>query len=432
MMLLGACAHSPSDGDAAPQMRKIENFANKTAPQLYADLIEPGVFELINDYDSEGYRVVSGNVRMKDDSRGYLIDVRSPDGSHFALMRRADGEGVSRVSKNGERTFTPLPPRSGQPLRDDAVAGVVEKTLAGPRKPEKSASPRAPVTIHVFAAYTRNAVDSKYVGADLNADARARLETVNLSLRNAGINIISLSLSKAVIFESNPQISSQTLDNMELWFGTPARESGADLIALFAGKDSHVGDRNGIARLGGRLSISSVTNNWVFAHEIGHNVGGGHCLGDQPNYKNGYDQGVLCLDNEFWYSGLIGWEPGKPVRGNWLHADMARTWLEEKYRLASYTPPYPPPPEFYELAPENFRAVPGPNSIHFFWDPVPGAVKYTVFKRLGIPPAVGTPTTANFLLEGRQAGAGIYSVEAIDAKGQLSGRSVYLTTGPLE
>ncbi|EJN30420.1 hypothetical protein PMI35_01989 [Pseudomonas sp. GM78] len=204
-----------------------------------------------------------------------------------------------------------------------------------------------------------------------------------------------------------------------------------DLVALFVGSDSHVGDIwNGYvlgkAQMPGRLSISTVTNNFTFAHEIGHNAGGLHCMRSQPGYKNGYEQGVQCSDREFWYSGMIGWEPGMQLRGSWADADMSRTWLEQKYRLASYAPPYPPQPEFYELAPENFKGVPGPGRIQFSWDPVPNAIRYDVIKRFGIPPTVGSTENSSFLLEGRQATSGTYSVEGVDAQGNLSKRSVYL------
>ncbi|MCW8277823.1 hypothetical protein IMF27_21375 [Pseudomonas sp. PCH199] len=426
--LLVGCTHPPSD-PGEMETRVIENFAGKTPVELYADLIGPGVFEQSASYDSDGYQVVSGNLRMKDNSMGYLIDVRSPDGSHFAFVGGPGKDGVVKLTKNGERTFVPSPPDDDEPLRDDVVEGGEEGEVKFSTSPEdKTVSPRAPVVIDVLAVYARSAVNSLVVDRDLNADARARLETVNLSLRNARINDISLRLAKTVIHEESLKVTGGTLGQMRGLFGKAAKDNGADLIALFVETDSYVccGYPRGKAFMPGRISISSVARRWIFPHEIGHNVGGLHCAGDRRGYANGYMKSAQCLDKQMYYSGLIGWEPGDPVQGNWADADMARKWTEQKYRMASYEPPYPPKPQFQELAPENFKGIPGKGSIQFSWAPIPDAVEYKIIKTLGLPPVVATSVNPNFLLEGRQATTGRYSVEGVDAKGTLSKRSVYL------
>ncbi|WP_162135906.1 hypothetical protein [Pseudomonas sp. GM78] len=212
-LLVGACTHQrpPDSGD--PSQTFIADFASKTSEQLYSDLIGLAVYELSASYESDGYTVESANLRMPDRSQGYLVDVRSPDGSHFALIGGIGKNGVLKTTKSGERTFVPLPPEFDKPVRNDIVEGIIEKK---PGSPTQSAtfSSRAPVVIDVLAAYTRSAVNSGYVGADLNADARARLETVNLSLRNSRIGSISLRLVKTLIHEPSPKITNDTISNM--------------------------------------------------------------------------------------------------------------------------------------------------------------------------------------------------------------------------
>lgn len=87
-LVLGACAHPPTTDSVEPKSWVVENVASQSTAQLYGDLIAPAVFERSSSNVIDGYTVESGKLRLPDKSEGWLVTVRSTDGSLTALINK--------------------------------------------------------------------------------------------------------------------------------------------------------------------------------------------------------------------------------------------------------------------------------------------------------------------------------------------------------
>ena len=335
--LLGACAlSSPPDPDG-PKSGGVENVASKSTAELYADVIKPGVFERSSLKVIDGYTVESGNLRMPDKSEGWLVTVRSSDGSLTALVERTGMRGLLVINKKGEKTFNP--DRASGNLRNDVeVNATEERKFSASRSQTKN-----PVVVDVLIGYSRSAV--VLVGGDATSHALAFVESANLALRNSLVTSVSLSLAGVQVVEKNYPINSTQVRNIQNIFSEGMRAFKPDILyAIFSG---HLDDdAPGRGQTPGRFAVG-FPEAFIFRHEIGHNAGGLHCPsepGALKPYAHGYNNGktntAQCGEDGVYYSTPAVIDQFGLPKGDAATADMARVWRENAWRLSSYAPPF--------------------------------------------------------------------------------------------
>ena len=183
---------------------------------------------------------------------------------------------------------------------------------------------------------------------DLELVATQMIEHVNTALRNSRVDNVRLNLLGVGTTPHNPGVVPSVNGQLHQWFADEIHELGPDFVAMvqaFTGADNEAGGR---AWLGGYYSDNGMYGTSppvaVFRHEVGHNVGGGHCPGDQYlrgfPYAYGFDNGnyrtILCGNNLNMYSNPDimddqGFQLGDPRTAN-----MARVWRERAAAMSAH------------------------------------------------------------------------------------------------
>lgn len=305
---LSGCVHSP-----LPPAGGVE---------AYASVIAPAVFERASSQVIQGYRVESGTLRMPDNRRGSLVVVHGLDGAMTALVDEPGKRGVLQISATGKRSFT----ESG----DENFRSADTLKVAKPVRP--AAKTGGLQIVDVLVGFSRQSADWL---VDPLAFALAQVETVNVGLRNSQVQGVEVRLAGVQIVDADRRVTVDTLDQVQTIFAQGMASSGADLVAAF-----FVGtlwDASGWAYIYGRGTVQRARSATAFRHEIGHNAGGEHCYGDDPDdhqwvprfgYDNGKSATILCGNDDPYYSNpLLRDEHGLPL-GDAGTANMALTWRE--------------------------------------------------------------------------------------------------------
>ncbi|WP_248915415.1 hypothetical protein [Pseudomonas moorei] len=423
-VLLGACAHTSPPDPAVPKSWVVENVASKTTEELYREFIKPGVFERSSSKVIDGYTVESGNLVMPDKSVGSLITVRSKDGSLTAFIEGPDKRGLLVVTSNGESRFSPSSPHDYS-LPDTLQGKEVLKPPASVLTGVAS-----PYVIDILIGYSRAAV--VLAGGDAYANALAKVESVNLALRNSLTSNVSMRLAGVQIVEQNYPMNGETLEKLPQIFSSGMQNYNPDMLfGAFAPTPDDTAA--GLAYLPGRTAIGHVSDGWVFRHEVAHNAGGNHCHvpGGSYNYgfKNGKNGTILCGEDTPYYSNPnVRDENGLP-RGNSTTADMARVWRENAQRLSSYATCLTKPPTEFRVTSTSY------GTIDFAWARFPGAAKYEIWGRdnLLLPPKkYGESTTLNGKAINVPNGIRPYHLKAVCSDGTISPNSNVVSAKPYE
>jgi hypothetical protein len=424
-VLLGACAHSSSPDPGGSKSWVVENVASKPTQELYAEWIAPAVYKRSGSQVIGDYTVESGNLIAPDKPIGSLVAVRNANGSLTAMIEEKGKSGLVTINSKGQGTFTP------SPLEDFLRPDTVNVEAATATAESESASEESRV-VDIFMGYSRAAVDA--VGGDVVADALAKVESVNLALRNSLVTRVSLKLVGVQVIERNYPITTETLSALPTIFTEGIKTSQPDLIhGIFL--DDEASTAVGWGEYRGRKGISHAIGE-AFRHEIGHNAGGQHCYsqgGAISTYAYGYNNGktttIQCGNESPYYSNpSVKDADGLPL-GNLLTANMARVWTNNANRLFSYAPSV-------ELkAPSDFRVVwESHTSIKFVWAPSLRAVKYEIWGRDNIllpPKKFGESSTTEGIAEGVPSGLRPYHVVAVYLDGSKSPPSEVVTAKPL-
>ncbi|MDI2590893.1 hypothetical protein POF45_05510 [Pseudomonas sp. 681] len=420
---LSACAHSSLPDPGKPKNWVVANVASKSTAELYADLIAPAVFKRSSSKVINGYTVESGNLLMPDKSEGSLVTVRSADGSVTALINRPGEIGSLHVDNKGVSRFIPEPVVDSH--IEDEVTSPNETITTSPVDPASTESH----VVDILMGYSRAGVER--AGGDAMGDALAKVELVNLALRNSLVSNVSFKLVGIQIVEQEYEVSNETLAKVPTIFAEGIKQFEPDVIygnfATFV-----PGGPTGIAYKPGRTGITISNAAMTFAHELGHNAGSDHCnTTGATDYRFGYDNGrsgsLLCGGNrELYYSNpAVKDQYGLP-RGNAVTADTARVWRENAERLSSYV-------HFVPKTPQIVDGLSGYDSVRFKWSLSPRAVKYEIFVRgVLIPTKVGESITTEGVAKGVPRGMWSYFVVAVYADGTKSPRSNYFLAKPYD
>jgi len=183
------------------------------------------------------------------------------------------------------------------------------------------------------------------VVGDLDAHAMTLVQVVNNGLTNSLVDDVYMRLVGTGTNPENPGVVTSVLSDVYDWYEDELIETGADFVASIQVLTGASGEAGGWAGIGGYSSVnraSSAVN--VFRHEMGHNMGGGHCVGDYgiEDYAHGHNNGNsghrthLCGNDLNFYSNPdVLDEQGTPL-GDATHADMARVWSERAEEIANH------------------------------------------------------------------------------------------------
>jgi hypothetical protein len=416
-VILGACAHPPTTDSGEPESRVFENVASKSTAELYADLIAPAVFERSSSKVIDGYTVESGKLRMPDKSEGALVTVRSVDGSLTALINKPGQFGSLHVDSKGGSQFISEPETNTD--FEDAVPNPNEQVATAPVDSAQAEH----FVVDVLMGYSKAGVDR--AGGDAHADALAKIELVNMMLRNSLVDNVSLRLVGIQVVEDNYPITSETLGGLRTIFAEGMAKFEPDVTYGNFAVDIVPGGVIGMGWMPGRSAIGASNRPSTFAHEIGHNAGSHHCNDNGVNnyrfgYFNGKSRSILCKGpNSIYYSTpAVLDQYGLPL-GNAVTADTARVWRENAARLSSYAPPQSPP-----TAPGNFvKARSSANTITFGWNASPKAVRYEIYRvnvaSDPLPKKIGDSTALTFTATSI-SGEALYFVKAVSFIGLVS------------
>ncbi|MBH3427572.1 hypothetical protein [Pseudomonas alkylphenolica] len=281
---------------------------------------------------SNGYTVESGNLMGKDGVAGGMVVVRSPDGAVTAFIEREDGRGILQVDTEGKRTFS----------QDVDQVFPRNHEIDQPVQNSNSVDAYAPDNMNYIDAlvgFTAKALAAREV--DPMAFALGQMEWVNLSLRNSKVANIELRLAGIRITDEDIPVTTAGLANWQRQLNAQRPHYRHDINVGF----SVGGDAGGWAYRPGNSSVNSIHGTSPFKHEMGHNVGGGHCYPNAgDNYKHGYNGGGgfttnLCGNSRPYYSTPDVTVNGSVI-GNAKTANMARLWREQAHRLSSYSPAF--------------------------------------------------------------------------------------------
>lgn len=425
-VILGACTHPPTTDSGESKSRVVENVASKSTAELYANLIAPAVFERSSSKVIDGYTVESGKLRMLDKSEGSLVTVRSVDGSLTALINKPGQIGSLHVDSKGVSRFIPESEVSAD--IEDAVPNPNEQVATAP----VGSTQAEHFVVDVLMGYSKAGVIR--AGGDAHADALAKIELVNMMLRNSLVDNVSLRLVGIEVVEDDYPISSETLRKLRTIFAEGMARFQPDVTY---GNFAYIvpGGPVGVGWMPGGSAIGVSSSASTFAHEIGHNAGSNHCnVNGVNNYRFGYFNGksrsILCSGpNSIYYSTpAVMDQYGLPL-GNAVTADTARVWRENAARLSSYAPPQSPP-----TAPENFAKVGSTaRTITFSWNASPKAVRYEIYSvnvaLNPLPKKIGDSTGLTFTATNIY-GEALYFVKAVSFTELVSLPSKSVVTTP--
>ena len=191
--------------------------------------------------------------------------------------------------------------------------------------------------IDMFIGFSNSAAS---VAGDINAYAQAMVTSVNTGLSNSQVTTTYMRLVGTGTTPNNPGVVTSVLSDVYTWFAADLENTAADMVSVFQTLTGAPGEAGGWAGVGGYSSVNNIVQPNAFRHEIGHNVGGGHCPGDGSvfTYAHGYNNGNwrthLCGNDVNFYSNpAINDNLGQPI-GNAATADMARTWRERAAEIS--------------------------------------------------------------------------------------------------
>ncbi|MBI4510662.1 MAG: hypothetical protein HY698_13595 [Deltaproteobacteria bacterium] len=191
------------------------------------------------------------------------------------------------------------------------------------------------------------------------AEAELLVESVNSGLRNSRVSGIRVRLVGTGTTPTNWGITTACLDAFPGWMRAEIESSGADLAGMVQMPTNAPGSAAGWAGMPGWTEVVGAPWPAAFRHEVGHNVGGGHCRGDfraPYEYGYGFNSGRftthMCGNATNFYSTPdVTDDRGKPL-GVAGAQDMARLWRERAKAMserATHTIPFPdcggPPPD---------------------------------------------------------------------------------------
>ncbi len=305
----------------------LENRADTSTSPLLANIKAP---HLEAQPSAAGYHVNSAMlVDTRNEAGGIIVVVNRDDGAFTALINTGERSGLVIGKADGTQTFLEEPKED----REDDYVDEPQQPVEKPSRPDESPTAADPsVTLTVLAGFSD--ASAQRVG-DPEGFALAQIETLNMALRNTGLTQIKAVLAGV---STTPVDYAMTEANIALVQGLFPNHAKADLIVSFVSTWSGI---NGLGYINGRISMVHVATTDTFAHEVGHNMGSGHCPngnGYRFGYFNGKYESIMCrnMGRKFLtFSNPAKVGPDGVPMGDPVTADMARAWRENAPKKSS-------------------------------------------------------------------------------------------------
>ncbi|MGC5701857.1 discoidin domain-containing protein [Pseudomonas sp. NFXW11] len=291
-------------------------------------------------------RVLTGQLEGRARSLappGEIFLAARPDGSFLALL--PDAKAMIRGQANGEQALIRLDDKpSFAPSSIDYVQGDAseqpgqQETRSGQRSFQSSRNAQGETVIDLLAGFSQKSAD--WAG-DHEAYALAQVAAVNRALKQSRVQGVRIRLVGTQVLAKDYPIVGPSLGYMSDAYAEGMRKYSPDVVAGFFIGDPKVDTGVGWAYAPGRYTVNRIQSSTVFRHELGHNIGGGHCY-DGNGYRFGYNNGrvgtILCGNDVAYFSNPdLKDNLGAPL-GDARTANMARMWRENAPRMSAYSP----------------------------------------------------------------------------------------------
>ncbi|WP_256596706.1 MULTISPECIES: PKD domain-containing protein [unclassified Pseudomonas] len=274
---------------------------------------------------------------------GEMTLAARPDGSFIALL--PDANAIIRGDANGQQSLIQLEPGMAfDPSSVDYIAGddsempALKESRSGQRTFQVNRNIQGETVIDLLAGFSQKAAD--YIG-DHEAFALAQVASVNRALQQSLVQGVRLRLVGTQVVAHDAPITVPSLNQIRNVFAEGMRRYSPDVVASFVVGTPGVDTAVGWGHMPGRYTLNAITSSTVFRHELGHNIGGGHCS-DGKSYTWGYNNGrvgtILCGNHVGYFSNPdVKDSRGVPL-GDADTANMARVWRERAARMSAYSP----------------------------------------------------------------------------------------------
>ncbi|GAC1031599.1 hypothetical protein thsps21_24260 [Pseudomonas sp. No.21] len=274
---------------------------------------------------------------------GEMTLAARPDGSFVALL--PDANAIIRGDASGQQSMIRFDPGAAfAPDGVDYIAGddsempALKESRSGQRTFQVNRNIQGETVIDLLAGFSQKAAD--YIG-DHEAFALAQVASVNRALRQSQVQGVRLRLVGTQVVAQDAPITGSSLSQVRNVFAEGMRRYSPDVVASFVVGTPGVDTAVGWGHMPGRYTINSIKSSTVFRHELGHNIGGGHCS-DGRSYTWGYHNGrvgtILCGNHVGYFSNPdVKDSRGVPL-GDADTANMARVWRERAARMSAYSP----------------------------------------------------------------------------------------------
>jgi GEVED domain/Secretion system C-terminal sorting domain len=193
--------------------------------------------------------------------------------------------------------------------------------------------------IDILIGYSASAAAS---AGNTLAHAANAVELVNTGLTNSLVATTYLRIVGVRETPNNMGIIGRVMDSTIAWFPNDIIDLAPDMVAVYQTPTGAAGETDGWGYIPGFESVNNVARPTVLRHEIGHNVGGGHCNTDAlfsvSLYAHGYNnrnwKTHMCGNTVNFYSTpLVNDNLGNPI-GQVDSSDMARAWRDRAATMA--------------------------------------------------------------------------------------------------
>lgn len=193
------------------------------------------------------------------------------------------------------------------------------------------------IVIDILAGFSKAAAKTI---VDHEAFAIAQVTTINQALKNSRVEKVRVRLVGTQIIDQDRAITTDTLSSLSTLFQSGIKQYSPDLIAGFFegnGNDTAIG----WGYVNGRYTVNALYASTSLRHEVGHNVGGGHCSpgnDDAYGWDNGKTKTIQCGNDIGYYSNPDLHDNYGLAIGKQGQANMARVWRANAEKISAYNP----------------------------------------------------------------------------------------------
>lgn len=279
------------------------------------------------------------SLTKSSNDRDDLIVVLRPDNRFLALYPNQHQLVYGSVSGEQRRIIFNKPSFNETDYIMPALQEVAQQQLTreGSSSYQADRDMQGNIVIDILAGFS--AAAAKTI-VDHEAFALAQVTTINQALKNSKVEKVRVRLVGTQIISQDHAITTATLSSLSNLFQTGIKQYSPDLIAgFFEGNNNDTAI--GWGNVNGRYTVNALYASTSLRHEVGHNVGGGHCppgSDDAYGWSNGKTQTIQCGNDIGYYSNPDLQDNYGLAIGKQGQANMARVWRSNAEKISAYSP----------------------------------------------------------------------------------------------